>query len=285
MKPIPSGKEPRLSSPLGGPHRLFDDSFIIEFLQPAVELDATVLMRATYVGDHPSMQLGKKHPQVPPMHLHFMQSESFIVETGAIGTTTTYSLIDTIHTSSANYPQNKVPARLSPPLPVRSDQGVTEITPWTPHQFWPVSPSHPFWLTAEGKSQEASSPQGRRTDTNLLIWGHPRTHDNPPVGGLSTAFPPDLDAAWFVALLSLVDAVHGQRLTMSPGLGAVLMALQTASGASLIIAPKAWWLGPLRWAIPWSAQVVFERARKLFRGKSVVQLVEEVIEREVVRRK
>jgi hypothetical protein len=105
------------------------------------------------------------------------------------------------------------------------------------------------------------------------------------VGGLSTAFPPDLDAAWFVALLSLVDAVHGQRLTMSPGLGAVLMALQTASGASLIIAPKAWWLGPLRWAIPWSAQVVFERARKLFRGKSVVQLVEEVIEREVVRRK
>jgi hypothetical protein len=69
MTLIPTGKEPRLISPLGGPHRLFDDSFIIEFLQPAAELDATVLMRATYVGDHPSMQLGKKHPQVSKQHI------------------------------------------------------------------------------------------------------------------------------------------------------------------------------------------------------------------------
>ncbi|KAL4862390.1 hypothetical protein BDV12DRAFT_207290 [Aspergillus spectabilis] len=285
QQPLPTGQESRLPSPLGGPHRLFDGSFVIEFLQPAAELQATVLMRATYVGDHPSIELGKKHPQVPPMHVHFMQSESFIVEAGAIGTTTTYDLIDMIHTGTANYPQKTPRPGLSPPLPCRSGEGVTVIPPWTPHQFWPVPPSHPFWSTPEGKEHETSFPKGRQSDTSLLIWGHPRTHDNHPSGGLTSAFPPDLDAAWFVALLSLVDAVHGQRLSMSPGLGAVLMALQTASGASLILAPKAWWLGPLRWAIPWSAQVAFERARRLFGGRSVVWLVEDTIERQVVRRR
>jgi hypothetical protein len=148
-----------------------------------------------------------------------------------------------------------------------------------------VSPDHHFWSTSEGKAYESSCPRGRNSDTILLIWGHPRTHNNPPTGGLTTAFPPDLDAAWFLALLALVDAVHGQRLSMGPGLGAILMAMQTASGASLLMAPTAWWLGPLRWAIPWSAQVAFEWGRRLFDRRSIVQVVEDTIEREVVRRK
>lgn len=60
----PTQKEPRLASPLGGPHALFDGSLIIEFLQPAPELDASFLFRATYVGGHELIKAGKKHPQV-----------------------------------------------------------------------------------------------------------------------------------------------------------------------------------------------------------------------------
>jgi hypothetical protein len=60
----PTQKEPRLPSPLGRPHMLFDGSFINEFLQPGPELDASVLMRATYVGGHELAERGKDHPQV-----------------------------------------------------------------------------------------------------------------------------------------------------------------------------------------------------------------------------
>ena len=61
---LPTGNEPRLPSPLGGPHVLIEGSFRIEFLKPPEQLDASVLMKATYVGGHELMKLGKKHPQV-----------------------------------------------------------------------------------------------------------------------------------------------------------------------------------------------------------------------------
>ncbi|KKK26318.1 hypothetical protein ARAM_001572 [Aspergillus rambellii] len=282
---LPSRKELRLPAPLGGPHKLFDGSFIIEFLQVPPGLDATVLMRATYVGGHDATKLGKAHPQTPPLHIHFHQAESFIVESGAIGTTTTYDVIDTIHTTTRAYPQKPPRPGLSPPLPSRTANGVTVIPPYTPHTFWPVSPDHPFWSTAQGRVYESQQPSGRNSDTTLLIWGHPKTRNDPAKGTLTTDFPPDMDAAFFLALLSLVDALHGQRLNMSPSLGATLMAMQTASGASLLVAPTAWWLGPLRWAIPWSGQVVMEWIRRVFDGKSPTQVVEETIEREVVRKR
>jgi hypothetical protein len=60
----PTQKEPRIPGPLGGPHTLFDGSFILEFLQPGPDLDASVLMRATYVGGHEATKRGKAHPQV-----------------------------------------------------------------------------------------------------------------------------------------------------------------------------------------------------------------------------
>ncbi|KAL2826272.1 hypothetical protein BDW59DRAFT_145334 [Aspergillus cavernicola] len=280
----PTQKEPRLPSPLGGPHKLFDGSFIIEFLQPSPELDASVLMRATYVGGHEATKLGKKHPQAPPIHIHFEQSESVIVEAGVVGTTTTYDAIDTIHTTAANHAQTVPRQGLSPPVPSRNADGVTEIPPWTPHNFWPVGPDHPFWSTTDGQQYETSLPNGRNSDTTILVWGHPRTSNGPSTGTLTTDFPPDMDPAFFLALLSLVDAVHGQRLTMSPSLGATLMALQTASGSALLLAPTVWWLGPLRWMVPYAVQVMMEWIRRLCGGKNVVQLVEDAIEREVVRR-
>ncbi|PYH45574.1 uncharacterized protein BP01DRAFT_365636 [Aspergillus saccharolyticus JOP 1030-1] len=297
----PTGTEPRLPAPLGGPHKLFDGSFVIEFLQIPADLDATVLMRATYLGGHELTTLGKKHPQAPPLHIHFYQAESFIVESGAAGTTTTYETIDTIHTTDGAYTQT---AGRATAVPTRSPAGVTVIPPYVPHTFWPsvagprtslprektnakhsVSPEHPFWATTAGQDYERTLPSGRHTDTTLLIWGHPKTNTGPPTGTLTSDFPPDMDAAFFLALLSVVDAVHGQRLSMSPSVGAALMTTQTASGAAMILAPRAWWLGPLRWAIPWALQVALEWTRKLVDRRSVVHLVEEAIAREVVRKR
>ena len=152
---LPTGKEPRLPDPIGGPHVLFDGSFIIEFLQPPEGLDASVLMKSTYVGGHAHLELGKKHPQAPPLHIHFRfaltfpisqdcdsadfcsQSESFLVLSGAAGTTSTYETIDTVHTPHSSTPQQTPSRRPIPPLPARDGRGVVHIPPYTPHNFWP----------------------------------------------------------------------------------------------------------------------------------------------------
>ncbi|KAL4762790.1 uncharacterized protein BDW70DRAFT_158398 [Aspergillus foveolatus] len=120
-------------------------------------------MRATYVGGHELTKQGKDHPQAPPLHLHFAQFESFIVERGAVGTSTTYEVLDTVHTVSANYPQAGGRPALSPAVPSRTADGVTEIPSWKPHKFWPVAPDHPFWSTDEGREYEASLPNGRHS--------------------------------------------------------------------------------------------------------------------------
>ncbi|KAL2869128.1 uncharacterized protein BJX67DRAFT_371079 [Aspergillus lucknowensis] len=234
----PTQKATRLPSPLGGPHVLFDGSFILEFLEPSPELAR----------------------DAPPLHIHFTQVESFIIEAGAIGTTTTYDVIDTIHTITASHQQSAPRAGLSPPVPMRNDDdGVIPIPPWTPHNFWPVVPTHPFWSTAEG----------------------PRSWSG---GILTTDFPPDMDAAFFLAILSLVDAISAKRISMSPSLVATLLSMQTESDSAKIMAPTACWLGPLRWWVPWKAQVAVESVRKLLGGRSAVKVVEDIIETEVVKR-
>ncbi|KAL4966689.1 uncharacterized protein BDV14DRAFT_198811 [Aspergillus stella-maris] len=256
----PYSKAQRLSSPLGGPHVLFDGSFVLEFLQPLPELDASVLMRATYVGGHESLKLGKQHPQAPPLHIHFAQWESFIIEKGAIGTTSTWDTIDTIHTTNANHVQGCI----SPSsLPARDDEGATNISPWVPHQFWPLAPDHSFWTTTEGVAYEASLPNART---------------------LTSSFPPDMDAAFFLAILALTDAMMSKRVPMTPAVAANMFALQTASDSALLIAPNARWLGPLRWIVPWYAQQAMEVVRKVLGGRDVVKLVEDIIMSEVVKR-
>lgn len=101
---------------LAGPFYLFDSSFIVEFLTPHPSRNATVLMRATYVHTHPHCKKGKAHPQSPPLHLHFDQSETFTVLSGAVGTTSTYAATDRIWTPT---------------------DGAQEVKPWVPHTFWP----------------------------------------------------------------------------------------------------------------------------------------------------
>lgn len=75
-------------------------------------------MRATYVKDHPLCKQGKKHPQSPPLHLHFDQSESFMCLRGKIGTTEGYTTTDRVVTPA---------------------DGLHELAPWQPHTFWPVA--------------------------------------------------------------------------------------------------------------------------------------------------
>lgn len=68
-------------------------------------------MRTTYGG---SMQkLGKAHPQSPPLHLHFDQSETFYVAAGKVGTTDGWGAEDRVWT--------------------RNDDPF-EIKPWVPHR-------------------------------------------------------------------------------------------------------------------------------------------------------
>jgi hypothetical protein len=70
------------------------------------------------VHSHPLIRLSKSHPQAPPLHLHFSQSETFVVASGKLGITSTYAYTDRVFT--------------------RKD-GFHEVEPWTPHQFWPIA--------------------------------------------------------------------------------------------------------------------------------------------------
>ena len=63
-----------------------------------------------------------------------------MVLSGEIGTSTTYSVIDTIHTPETTNESNP-----------------HEIRPWVPHRFWP-------------------SPTSKE-DTVILVWAHPNPDD------------------------------------------------------------------------------------------------------------
>ncbi|ORY18848.1 hypothetical protein BCR34DRAFT_596063 [Clohesyomyces aquaticus] len=92
-------KELEVAKVVSGPFDLFSDSFRIEFLEPPTSLNATVLMRATYFSSSPLIQQGKSHPQSPPLHLHFDQSETFLVVSGSVGTTETWAAKDEVWTA------------------------------------------------------------------------------------------------------------------------------------------------------------------------------------------
>ncbi|KFY02559.1 hypothetical protein O988_02078 [Pseudogymnoascus sp. VKM F-3808] len=99
---------------------LYEGSFILEFLEPHPSRDATVLIRATYKHDHPLCKQGKGHPQAPPLHLHFNQSETFQVLQGQVATVEGWSVATTVYTR---------------------EDGPHEIKPWVPHSFNPVPDS------------------------------------------------------------------------------------------------------------------------------------------------
>lgn len=73
-------------------------------------------MRGTYKASHKLCKTGKQHPQSPPLHLHFDQSETFEVLTGTLGTTSGWDAKDQTWTAAS---------------------GKQELRPWIPHTFWP----------------------------------------------------------------------------------------------------------------------------------------------------
>ncbi|KAK7900711.1 hypothetical protein LTR67_002995 [Exophiala xenobiotica] len=187
---------------IAGPYSLFDGSFILEFLKPRPSRNASVLMRATYKHDHPLCKRGKSHAQSPPLHIHFQQSETFHVVCGSIGTTTTYSAIDTIHTP----PDTTTTTGAAKPH---------EIAPWVPHSFWP-------------------DPNASQ-DTTILVWAHPNPDD----------MDEKMDRLFFQNLLMYVSDV-------GRGQGEV----KHVSATALVWFPRAWFLGPLRWWVPYQFQAL-----------------------------
>ncbi|KAK5456385.1 hypothetical protein LTR20_009326 [Exophiala xenobiotica] len=203
---------------IAGPYSLFDGSFILEFLKPRPSRNASVLMRATYKHDHPLCKRGKSHAQSPPLHIHFQQSETFSVVRGSIGTTTTYSAIDTIHT----HPDTTTTGAATKPH---------EIAPWVPHSFWP-------------------DPNASQ-DTTILVRAHPNPDD----------MDEKMDRLFFQNLLMYVSDVAEGKEKLS-----VLQVMLTqrqpgvvnrhVSATALVWFPRAWFLGPLRWWIPYQFQAL-----------------------------
>ncbi|KAF2708234.1 hypothetical protein K504DRAFT_334527, partial [Pleomassaria siparia CBS 279.74] len=184
---------------ISGPHELFSGSFILEALEVPPTLNATVLLRARYVWNHPTSTLGKSHPQSPPLHLHFDQCETFFVAQGKVGTTTTWACVDRAWSR---------------------EDAAHEIETWVPHRFWP----HP----------EAGE------DTVMYVYAHPNGVEEP------------MDWLFFKNLLSLVsDMSEG---TTGEGGFATMLRSRHASATALVMFPTAWWLGPLRWWVPWKFQ-------------------------------
>lgn len=192
---------------IAGPIYMYDKSFVIEFLQPHPSRDATVLMRATYIHTHPLCKTGKAHPQSPPLHIHFDQSETFQVLSGKVGTTQTYDAVDRIWTA-ADAPQ--------------------EVTPWTPHNFWPCADAE--------------------EDTTILVWAHPEN------------VPEPMDWLFFQNLLWLISDISEGKRRLDPF---QIMLLQHVSATALVWFPTAKFLGPLRWWVPWKVQGAFAAVARL----------------------
>ena len=233
---LPTGNEAVIS----GPYTLFSGSFILEFLRPPPNLDASVLLKSTYKHDHPSMSLGKSHPQCPPFHLHFSQTESFIILSGRIGTTSTYACVDEVHT---------------PTTTIKADKAHI-IPPYVPHKFWPVPPNN----------NEAKEYAGE--DAVMLVWAHP-THEpisSSPASATASARSIDMDAIFFRMLLMLVDDLTSKKRSMDLSTLASLMASQVAVDSSSVWFPRCWWLGALRWWMPWQMQKTIAGLGRLILG-------------------
>ncbi|KAI9739841.1 MAG: hypothetical protein M1818_004897 [Claussenomyces sp. TS43310] len=200
---------------ISGPFSLYEGSFILEFLKPDPSRNASVLMRCTYKHDHHLCRKGKGHPQSPPLHLHFNQSESFTVLSGSVGTTHTWSATDHIWTPA---------------------DGIVTIEPWKPHTFW-----------ADGNATE---------DTTILLWAHPDGTED------------DMDRAFFHNILFYVSDLHEGKAKMDPF---QLMLMQHATATAMVWFPRAWFLGPIRWWLPYQIQTAFAGVARLMGKESLIR--------------
>ena len=223
---LPTNKEKVIEA-----FEIFDKSIYFEFLEPPSNLNATVLMRATYRNTHPLTKLGKNHPQAPPYHLHFSQSESFVVLSGRIGTTLGFECKDHIWTRANTIDTGKA----------------HEIKPWVPHTFWPVPPQHPASTPGEDKASQE--------DAVLLVWAHPQVSGNLVDGGA------DMDYIFFRALIMMASDMYDGKLAKNFGMGMVgalgaILSLQEASDSAPVAVSGPMWLSEVRYWVPWKLQQV-----------------------------
>lgn len=98
------------------------------------------LLRVTYKVSHPLVRKGKAYVQVPPLHLHFTQTETFKILRGNLGVSLGYDRVDHI---------------LGP------EDEAFDIIPMVPHFPYPV--------VRDGDDE----------DIVVLLWAHPGEVDNP----------------------------------------------------------------------------------------------------------
>ncbi|KAK3669206.1 hypothetical protein LTR78_010903 [Recurvomyces mirabilis] len=191
-----------------GPLVLFHRSLIVEFLEPDdTTPNSTVVIKVTFKGQHANTKLGKAHPaasldlpwRAPPLHLHFEQSESFVMLSGRLGNTMGWDAKDRVFTPA---------------------DGVNEIPPWLPHNFWP-------------------DPTCTDEDTVVVLWAHPE------------ATPSPMQINFFESLFLLLSEKYEAGQT--PDFLQLCLSQQEVATAGVIF-PTAWWLGPLRWGVPWIMQ-------------------------------
>jgi hypothetical protein len=107
------------------------------------------------------------------------------------------------------------------------EDGVQHIPPWKPHDFWPDVTTHNSSSTSES------------IDSTLLVWAHPK------------GVPEPMDEQFFIALFKILG--EASEKGKMPDL-LQLMLSQHVTATAIVMFPRAWWLGPLRWMVPWAVQ-------------------------------
>lgn len=157
---------------IAGPISYFNDSFIVEYFKPDPARDASALMKARYVANHPEVRLGKKYAQTPPLHMHFSQAETFVILQGRVGNTKGWNVRDRVFTAK---------------------DGIQSVEQWTPHTFWPVLPD------ADPDTADLADE-----DPIMLVWSHPKL----PSPNGEGVFPPNLDYLIFHSILGYISDIH-----------------------------------------------------------------------------
>ncbi|KAF2873274.1 hypothetical protein BDV95DRAFT_490900 [Massariosphaeria phaeospora] len=112
-----------------------------------------------------------------------------------------------------------------------------EIVPWRPHTFWPCG-------------------EEDVEDTVLYVWAHPDSVSSP------------MDRLFFENLLQYVSDIHEKKAKMDM---IQIMVTQHASDTAMVMFPRAFWLGPLRWWVPWKLQATVAAVGRLMGYRALME--------------
>ena len=87
-----------------------------------------------------------------------------------------------------------------------------------------------------------------------------------------------MDAIFFRMLLMLVDDLTSKKRSMDLSTVASLMASQCAVDSTSVWLPSHWWLGSLRWWVPWQVQRTIAGLGRLALGTREDGLMREYME-------